>query len=110
VLQATSLDAQLTVREALRAFAALFARPRPVAEVLELVDLEADADTRIGQLSGGRQRRVDLGLAIVGRPELLFLDEPTTGLDPSARRRAWAVVGGSRPRGNDRAAEHPPDG
>jgi ABC-2 type transport system ATP-binding protein len=92
VLQSTSLDLQLTVRDAVGVFGALFPRPRPVAEVLELVDLQAQADTRIGQLSGGPQRRVDLGLGIVGRPELLFLDEPTTGLDPAARRRTWAVV------------------
>ncbi len=91
-LQSTSLDLQLTVREALSLFAGLFPRPRPVAEVLDLIDLVPLADTRIGRLSGGGQRRVDLGLAVVGRPELLFLDEPTTGLDPAARRRTWAVV------------------
>jgi ABC-2 type transport system ATP-binding protein len=89
VLQSTSLDECLTVREAMVVFAALFPSPRSVGEVLELIALEAEADTRIGQLSGGQQRRVDLGLGIVGRPELLFLDEPTTGLDPAARRRTW---------------------
>jgi ABC-2 type transport system ATP-binding protein len=92
VLQSTSLDLHLTVGEALAAFAGLFPDPRPVGEVLELIDLADEADTRIGQLSGGQQRRVDVGLGIVGRPELLFLDEPTTGLDPEARRRAWAAV------------------
>jgi ABC-2 type transport system ATP-binding protein len=92
VLQSTSLDPQLTVREALGVFASLFPRPRPVAEVLELIDLAGDADTRIGRLSGGQQRRVDLGLGIVGRPELLFLDEPTTGLDPAGRRQAWTTI------------------
>ena len=92
VLQSTSLDAELTAREALRFFAGLHADPVPVAEVLDLIDLADAADTRIGRLSGGQQRRVDLGLGLVGRPELLFLDEPTTGLDPEARRRTWAVV------------------
>jgi ABC-2 type transport system ATP-binding protein len=92
VLQSTSLDAHLTVREALRVYAGLYPRPRPVGEVLELIDLAGDADTRIGQLSGGQRRRVDVGLGIIGRPELLFLDEPTTGLDPAARRQAWTTV------------------
>ena len=92
VLQSTSLDLHLTVGEALAALAGLFPDPRPVGEVLELIDLADEADTRIGQLSGGQQRRVDVGLGIVGRPELLFLDEPTTGLDPEARRQAWAAV------------------
>ncbi len=92
VLQSTSLEPHVTVRAALAAFARLFPQPRSVGEVLELIDLEADADTTIGQLSGGQQRRVDIGLGIVGRPEVLFLDEPTTGLDPAARRRTWAVI------------------
>jgi ABC-2 type transport system ATP-binding protein len=92
VLQSTSLDAQLTIREALRAHARLFPRPRAVGEVLELIDLRAEADTRIGRLSGGQRRRVDVGLGIIGGPELLFLDEPTTGLDPAARRQAWTTV------------------
>ena len=92
VLQSTSLDAHLTVREALRVYAGLYPRPRPVGEVLELIDLAGDANTRIGQLSGGQRRRVDVGLGIIGRPALLFLDEPTTGLDPAARRQAWSVV------------------
>ena len=94
VLQSTSLDPQLTVGEALRIFAALFPRPRPVDEVLELIDLAGEAGTRMGRLSGGQQRRVDVGLGIVGRPEVLFLDEPTTGLDPAARRQAWTTVEG----------------
>jgi ABC-2 type transport system ATP-binding protein len=92
VLQSTSLDAQLTVREALGVYAGLFPRPREVGEVLEVTGLTGEAGTRIGQLSGGQRRRVDVGLGIIGRPELLFLDEPTTGLDPGARRQAWTTV------------------
>jgi ABC-2 type transport system ATP-binding protein len=92
VLQTTSLDAQLTVSEALRIFGALYAEPRRIAEILDLIDLASDARTRIGALSGGQRRRVDLGLAIIGQPEMLFLDEPTTGLDPEARRRLWSVI------------------
>jgi len=92
VLQTTSLDAQLTVAEALMMFGALYPNARRVAEVLDLIDLASDARTRIGALSGGQRRRVDLGLAIIGRPEMLFLDEPTTGLDPEARRRLWTVI------------------
>ncbi len=92
VLQSTSLDAELTVRDTLLVFAGLYPRPRPVAEVLELVDLTDDADTRIGALSGGQRRRVDVAIGVIGQPEVLFLDEPTTGLDPEARRRAWTAV------------------
>ncbi|HEY2279368.1 MAG TPA: ABC transporter ATP-binding protein [Streptosporangiaceae bacterium] len=92
VFQSTSLDRQLTVSEALRLYASLFGRPRPAAEVLALIGLTGEAGTRIGALSGGQQRRVDLGLAVIGRPEVLFLDEPTTGLDPQARRELWTVI------------------
>lgn len=92
VSQATSLDPQLTVAELLTAFAAPFPDPRPVREALELVALEDVAGARIRTLSGGQQRRVDLAVGIVGRPELLFLDEPTTGFDPAARRQTWATV------------------
>jgi ABC-2 type transport system ATP-binding protein len=92
VLQTTSLDAQLTVTEALTVFGSLYGDSRPVGEVIDLIDLAGDARTRIGALSGGQRRRVDLGIAIIGQPEMLFLDEPTTGLDPEARRRLWAVI------------------
>jgi len=92
VLQSTSLDLGLSVRDALTVFAQLYARARPIEEVLDLIGLEADPETRIGQLSGGQQRRVDLGLGLIGRPELLFLDEPTTGLDPAARRTSWTII------------------
>jgi ABC-2 type transport system ATP-binding protein len=92
VMQSTSLDSQLTVREALALFGGLFADPLPVETVLELIDLRDDANTRIGQLSGGQQRRVDIGLGVIGTPELLFLDEPTTGLDPIARRHVWGTI------------------
>jgi ABC-2 type transport system ATP-binding protein len=92
VLQSTSLDAELTVRDTLTVFAGLYPKPRSVGEVLELVDLVDDAETRVGVLSGGQRRRVDVAIGIVGGPEVLFLDEPTTGLDPEARRRAWTAV------------------
>jgi ABC-2 type transport system ATP-binding protein len=92
VLQSTSLDAELTVRDTLSVFAGLYPAPRPLGEILELVDLVDDADARVGALSGGQRRRVDVAIGIIGRPEVLFLDEPTTGLDPEARRRAWTAV------------------
>ena len=92
VLQSTSLDAELTVRDTLTVFAGLYPAARPVGEALELVDLSDDAETRVGALSGGQRRRVDVAIGIIGRPEVLFLDEPTTGLDPEARRRAWTAV------------------
>jgi ABC-2 type transport system ATP-binding protein len=92
VLQSTSLDAELSVRDTLNVFAGLYPVPRPVGEVLELVDLVDDAEARVGALSGGQRRRVDVAIGIIGRPEVLFLDEPTTGLDPEARRRAWTAV------------------
>ena len=72
------------------------ARPRPVDEVIELVGLEEKADARASKLSGGQQRRLDVGMALIGDPELLFLDEPTTGFDPTARRQAWDVIAGLR--------------
>ncbi len=94
VLQECAVEPYLTVTEALTQRAGLYPRPRPVGEVLELVGLSAKARSRVKTLSGGQQRRLDLGLALVGNPELIFLDEPTTGFDPSARREAWDVVRG----------------
>ncbi len=92
VLQSTSLDPQLTVWEALRLFARLYPSPMPVADAVRLMGLDREAHVRIGALSGGQRRRVDVALGIIGRPEVLFLDEPTTGLDPEARRRTWVGV------------------
>jgi ABC-2 type transport system ATP-binding protein len=92
VLQSTSLDAEVTVRDTLTLYARLYPAPRPVREVLELTGLTADAQTRVGALSGGQRRRVDLAIGIIGRPEVLFLDEPTTGLDPEARRGTWQAI------------------
>jgi len=92
VLQSTSLEPQLTVRDAVRAFTRLYPHARPVDETLALAGLAGQANRRIGALSGGQQRRVDLAIGIAGRPEVLFLDEPTTGLDPAARREIWTVV------------------
>src|SRR5664280_1258094 len=94
VLQACAVDPFLTVTEAITQRAGLYPNPRPVGEVVNLVGLEAKRGARIKTLSGGQQRRLDLGLALVGDPELIFLDEPTTGFDPSARREAWDVVRG----------------
>jgi ABC-2 type transport system ATP-binding protein len=96
VLQSCRLDPYLTVRESLRLYAGYFSAPRPVEEVIELVGLGEKADARARQLSGGQQRRLDVGIALVGDPELLFLDEPTTGFDPTARRQAWDVIAGLR--------------
>ena len=96
VLQSNSLDPYLTVRESLELYAGYFTHPRSVEEVIALVGLEEKADERARKLSGGQQRRLDVGMALVGDPELLFLDEPTTGFDPSARRQFWDVIAGLR--------------
>jgi ABC-2 type transport system ATP-binding protein len=92
VLQSTGEAGPVTVREQLRQFAGFYPNPRDVDEVIAAVGLEAQAKTRISKLSGGQQRRVDVALGIIGRPELLFLDEPTTGFDPQARREFWDLI------------------
>jgi len=96
VLQETALETLLSVRESLELYAGYYSAPRPVDEVIELVGLAGEADRRTGRLSGGQKRRLDVGIALVGDPDLLFLDEPTTGFDPSARRHAWQMVAGLR--------------
>jgi ABC-2 type transport system ATP-binding protein len=92
VLQSCGTYPHLTVRETLEHFAAMYPAPRGVDETIALAGLEAAADRRARTLSGGQARRLDLALALVGDPELIFLDEPTTGFDPAARRAAWQVV------------------
>jgi ABC-2 type transport system ATP-binding protein len=94
VLQECELDPLWTVREAVSLFARFYSRPRDVAETIDLVGLEDKRDARIGSLSGGQKRRADVALGIVGDPDLIFLDEPTTGFDPGARREAWNMIEG----------------
>ena len=96
VLQESRLVPELTPREAVEQYAGYYAHPRDVDETVALVGLGEKANVRTSKLSGGQQRRLDVALALVGDPELLFLDEPTTGFDPSARRQAWGVIGGLR--------------
>jgi ABC-2 type transport system ATP-binding protein len=92
VLQSCSLPPELTVCELVERFAGYYPRPRSVGETLDLVGLGDRRDARAGTLSGGQQRRLDVAMALVGDPDLLFLDEPTTGFDPSARHQAWSVI------------------
>ncbi len=92
MLQSSSLYPNLTVRESLDVFAGYYAHPRNPDEVIEIIELGEKAGARVRTLSGGQQRRLDLGLALIGDPELIFLDEPTTGFDPGARRTAWQTV------------------
>src|SRR5271156_759535 len=92
VLQELAVEPFFTVRQVLERNAGFYPAPRPIDEVIELVGLIEKADARVKTLSGGQQRRLDVGLGIVGNPELLFLDEPTTGLDPAARRTTWDLI------------------
>lgn len=94
VLQQTGVEVYLTVREVVQLIGGYYPAPRDVDEVLALVGLSEQAGQRVIKLSGGQKRRVDLAVAIAGDPELLFLDEPTTGFDPSARRQAWETLRG----------------
>ena len=92
VLQQSELWPNLSVRETHRVFAGYYAHPRDIDEVIELVGLTEKRDARVKTLSGGQKRRLDLGVALVGDPDLVFLDEPTTGFDPAARRAAWEMI------------------
>jgi ABC-2 type transport system ATP-binding protein len=92
VLQETAVERELTVTETLDFYGGVYPRRRPSGELIDLVGLKEKANARIKSLSGGQQRRLELALGLVGDPDLLFLDEPTTGFDPSARRQAWSIV------------------
>ena len=92
VLQELAIEPFFSVRQVLARNAGYYPNPRPVDEVIELIGLGEKADERVKKLSGGQQRRLDVGLGIIGNPELLFLDEPTTGLDPSGRRDTWQLI------------------
>jgi ABC-2 type transport system ATP-binding protein len=96
VLQESNAEPGLTVRESLRLYSGYYLAPRDIEETIALVGLEEKTDTQAAQLSGGQRRRLDVALALIGDPELIFLDEPTTGFDPSARRTAWHVIEGLR--------------
>jgi ABC-2 type transport system ATP-binding protein len=96
VLQEGGLDPAITVREAVELYSAAYPDPRPADEVIEHVGLTAKAADRASTLSGGQRRRLDLALGIAGDPELVFLDEPTTGFDPAARRQSWELIDGLR--------------
>lgn len=92
VLQETGVERFLTVAEAIDRFRGFYPTPRPLDEIIEVVGLQEKRDERVRKLSGGQQRRLDVAIGLAGDPELLFLDEPTTGFDPSARRNAWEMI------------------
>ena len=92
VLQESAVEPELTVREVIDVYGGVYPARRPTAELIEIVGLEDKAEARVGTLSGGQRRRLQMALGIVGDPDLIFLDEPTTGFDPSARRQAWGVI------------------
>lgn len=92
VLQTNGIEPEITPREALTLFGAVYRNPYSLSDVVERVGLDGFIDQRVGSLSGGQRRRLDLAVAVIGRPRVLFLDEPTTGFDPSARRNAWELV------------------
>jgi ABC-2 type transport system ATP-binding protein len=96
MLQAGGIDADMTVLDTVRLYAGFYRRPRPVEATITMVGLDEHRKARIRALSGGLQRRLDLCLALIGDPEIIFLDEPTTGFDPTARRAAWTMVAGLR--------------
>ena len=96
VLQEGGLDATITVREAIELYSAAYPNPRDPREVIDLVGLAEKADARVSTLSGGQRRRLDMALGIAGDPDLIFLDEPTTGFDPAARRASWELIAGLR--------------
>jgi ABC-2 type transport system ATP-binding protein len=99
VPQETAVEPVLTVAETIRLYSAAYPNPKELGEVLELVGLQPQRDFRVSTLSGGQQRRLDLAIGIAGDPELLFLDEPTTGFDPAARRRSWDLIARLRRQG-----------
>jgi ABC-2 type transport system ATP-binding protein len=92
VLQESTVEPELTVREVIDVYGGVYPARRPTGELIEIVGLEDKAGARVGTLSGGQRRRLQMALGIVGDPDLIFLDEPTTGFDPSARRQAWGVI------------------
>jgi ABC-2 type transport system ATP-binding protein len=92
VLQETAVEEQLTVKESIDIYGSMYPKRRPTGELIEIVGLEEKTDARIKTLSGGQRRRLELALGIVGDPDLIFIDEPKTGFDPSARRQAWTIV------------------
>jgi ABC-2 type transport system ATP-binding protein len=96
VLQSCAMPPELTVHELVSLYAGYYPHPRPVEETIEIVGLTAEHDARSSGLSGGQQRRLDVALALIGDPDLVFLDEPTTGFDPSARHHAWEVIANLR--------------